>query len=62
MYSNTDSRQFILDEDEFFRIFPRRSADAYKGSFAQMAIEEGAKQERIDYFLGKTDDLVLLST
>jgi len=35
---------------------------AYKGSFAQMAIEEGAKQERIDYFLGKTDDLVLLST
>ena len=35
---------------------------AYKGSFADMAIEEGAKQERIDYFLGKTDDLVLLST
>ncbi len=36
--------------------------DAYKGTFAQMSIEEGAKQERIDYFLGKTDELVLLST
>lgn len=35
---------------------------AYKGSFADMAIEEGAKQERIDYFLRKTDELILLST
>lgn len=35
---------------------------AYKGSFADMAIEEGANQKRIDYFLGKTDELVLLST
>ena len=35
---------------------------AYKGSFADMLAEEGAGQDRIDYFSGKTDELVLLST
>ncbi len=74
--SNTHTSEFDIDEDAmtlgaaahlayafaFLDSDIDTSKYAYKGTFADMAIEEGAKQERIDYFLGKTDELVLLST
>ena len=74
--SNSHTSEFDIDEDAlkvgaaahlayafaFLNSDIDTSKYAYKGTFADMAIEEGAKQERIDYFLGKTDELVLLST
>ena len=74
--SNLHTSEFDIDEDAlkfgaaahlayafaFLNSDIDTSKYAYKGTFADMAMEEGANRDRIDYFLGNIPDLKLTYT